>query len=297
MLYWDDLRYFLAIARYHSLSAAARKLRVTQSTMGRRLDSLETRLGVKLLKRTPNGYVLTPAGTRALERTERMETEALTLERKVSGCDVRLEGNVRVTTVETFGAAILTPFFAEFQRRLPGISLDLVTDNRTLSLSKRDADIAVRLARPEQHDLIVKKTGNIAFALYASKTYLKQHGAPNFAAECKGHSVIALHDELPSFPDARWLAKLASRARVVLSSNSRYAHVEAAVEGAGMACLPCYLADRYRELVRLKTPSNAPLREIWLAVHKDTRQTPRIRAVFDAIADGLRARTSMLNPN
>ena len=281
---WDDLRYFLAIARRHSLSAAARELRVTQSTMGRRLDGLESRLGVKLLKRTPNGYVLTSAGKRVLVNTERMEIEALSLERKVGGCDVRLDGNVRVTTVETLGATILTRLLAEFQRRLPGISLELVMDNRTLSLSKRDADIAVRLARPQQQDLIVKKVGNVAFALYASKAYLKQHGAPDFVAGCEGHSVIALHDEIPSFPDAQWLAKLTSKAKIVLSSNSRYSHLEAAVEGAGMACLPRYLADRHKTLVRLKTPGGAPLREIWLAVHKDTRQTARVRAVFDAIA-------------
>jgi DNA-binding transcriptional LysR family regulator len=294
---WDDFRYFLAVARNRSLSAASRELRVTQSTVGRRLDGLETRLGVRLLKRTPNGYVLTPAGMRVLENAERIESETHALERQVTGFDTRLGGSVRVTTIETFGAAILAPLFAELQQRLPAVSVELVTDSRTLSLFKRDADIAVRLARPEQYDLIAKRIGNVGFAVYASKGYLRDHGNPDFTTGCDEHKIITLHEDLLSFPDARWLAKLTSKAKLAFVSNSRYVHVEAALAGIGLACLPSYLADRHAELVRLETPSRAPMREIWLAVHRDTRRTPRIRAVFDAITAGVKARASMLNPN
>jgi DNA-binding transcriptional LysR family regulator len=294
---WDDFRYFLAVVRNRSLSAASRELRVTQSTVGRRLEGLESRLGAGLLKRTPDGYVLTPAGVRVLENAERIEREAHALERQVTGFDTRVGGSVRVTTIETFGAVILAPLFAELWRRLPDVSVELLTDNRSLSLFKREADIAVRLTRPEQHDLIFKRIGNVGFAVYASKAYLRQHGSPDFTTGCDGHTIITLHQDLLSFPDARWSAKLTSRAKPAFVSNSRNVHVEAALAGVGLACLPYYLADRHAELVRLETPSRAPTREVWLAVHRDMRRTPRIRAVFDAIAAGVNARASILNPN
>jgi DNA-binding transcriptional LysR family regulator len=294
---WDEFRYFLAVARNRSLSAAARQLRVTQSTVGRRIEGLERRLGAKLLTKTPDGYVLTTAGLHALQNAERMESEAHALERQLAGLDMRLGGSVRVTTIETLGAVVLAPLFAELRRRLPEISLELVTDNRSLSLFKRDADIAVRLARPEQRDLVIKKIGDIAFALYASKDYLRQHGNPTFTTGCDGHTVIALYQDFPSFPDARWLANLTSGAKLAFVSNSRHIHVEATLQGIGLACLPRYLADRHDELVRLEAPSRAPSREVWLAVHRDMRRTPRIRAVFDAIAAGVKLRASMLNPD
>lgn len=293
---WDDLKYFLAIARHRSLSAAARELRVTQSTAGRRLEALETGLAVKLLKLTPDGYVPTPAGIRVIESTERIESEALAIEREVNGADAQLEGTVRVTTIETLGAVVLAPLFVELRRSLPDVLVELVTENQSLNLFKRDADIAVRLTRPKQKDLVVKKVGEISFALYASDNYLAEHSAPDFSNGCVGHGIVAMNEENMSFPDARWFSELTNSATTIFSSNSRLAHIEAALSGAGIVCLPRYLADRHAKLVRIEAPDQAPSREIWLAVHKDTRNTPRIRAVLNALAEGFETCTRTLNP-
>ena len=179
MLDWDDLRSFLAIARHRTLSGAARALSVQQSTMGRRLDALEERAGVTLLQKTPGGYVLTAAGEAVLGHVERIEQEAHAIERTVTGRDVRLEGSVRLTTVETMAVEVLTPILTAFLARYPGITLDLVTDTRTLSLSRREADVAVRMMRPEGHELVARKVGEVGFGLYASPGYLERMGMPD----------------------------------------------------------------------------------------------------------------------
>ncbi len=184
VLDWDDLRFFLAIARTGSLTAAARELRVTQSTVGRRLASLESSLGARLLHRTPEGYVLTLAGEAILGQAERVEAEALSVERAVGGRDAQLEGIVRVAAVETLASHVLAPCFCALQSRSPEIVIELLADVRQLSLAMREADVAVRLSRFEQHDLIARRIGGLAYGLYASPAYLERHGEPDFGAGC-----------------------------------------------------------------------------------------------------------------
>ncbi|MBN9563613.1 MAG: LysR family transcriptional regulator [Alphaproteobacteria bacterium] len=287
MLDWDDLRSFLAIARHRTLSGAARALSVQQSTMGRRLDALEERAGVILLQKTPGGYLLTGAGEAVLGHVERIEQETLAIERTITGRDVRLEGNVRLTTVETMAVDILTPILTAFLARYPGITLDLVTDTRTLSLSRREADVAVRLIRPEGHELVARKIGEIGFGLYASPGYLEQMGMPDLEAGAPGHRAILSLDELTGAAETAWIRDAFSQTQVALRTNSRYAHAAAAEAGVGIAGLTHYLAQG-RNLVRLPTPTPTPRREVWLAVHEDTRHTPRIRALMEALTAGLK---------
>lgn len=180
MLDWDDLRFFLAVARLGSLSAAAKELHVAQSTVGRRLASLEAGLGVRLLNRTPDGYVVTLAGLEVREKAERLEKEAHSLERDVGGRDTRLTGLVRVTCAESVASHILAPCFAALHRQHPEIMIELIPDPRQLSLSMREAEISVRLSRPDQHDLTIRRLGSLAFGLYASRSYLGQHGELDF---------------------------------------------------------------------------------------------------------------------
>lgn len=175
MLDWDDLRYFLAIAQHGSLSAAAKELHVAQSTVGRRLASLERSLGARLLNRTPDGYFPTLAGQNVREQAERLEAEVLALERNVGGRDTRLSGLVRVTCAETVASQILAPCLATLHTEHPEIMIELIPNQRELSLSMREADIAVRLKRPDQHDLVVRRVGSLAFGLYASPEYLERY--------------------------------------------------------------------------------------------------------------------------
>lgn len=298
MLDWDDLRFFLAIARLRSLSAAARELRVTQSTVGRRLASLESGLGARLLHRTPEGYVPTLAGEAILGQAERVEAEMRAVERTVGGRDAQLEGVVRVTAVDTLASHVLVPCFAALQAGSPEVALELVADVRHLSLAMREADIAVRLAPFEGHDLVVRRIGALAHGLYASPPYLERHGEPDFGAGCAGHRLVTGLDgaEVPEL--AGWLAAIAPRATVVLRTDSPEAQLQSALCGTGIACLTRLRGDALgARLRRLEAPqAQSAAVGIWLAVHKDNRRTPRIRLVLDAVVRAFRECAAELDP-
>jgi DNA-binding transcriptional LysR family regulator len=282
MLDWDDLKTFLAIARHGTLSAAARSLKVSQTTMGRRLDHLHGRAGATLLERTPSGYRLTPTGAAILGEVERMEDAALSLERTITGEDRRLEGLVRVTTVDALAAHILTPGLAALQAAHPGIVVEVITDNRSLSLARREADIAVRLGRFDAHETVVRKIGEMAFAVYGAPSYLDSAGLPDLANGAPGHRIVRVQDDLLDTPDGRWFAERTTQAVPALLANSREVQLHAVVAGLGLGHLPCYLAAPAAALTRLDTGA-VLTREIWMGVHRDTRHAPRIVAVQEAI--------------
>jgi DNA-binding transcriptional LysR family regulator len=293
---WEDLKTFLAIARHGNLSAGARALAVSQATMGRRLVALHARIGAKLLQRTPSGFVLTPAGERILASVERMEFEANSVERAVSGEDVRLEGLVRLTTVETFGARIVIPALSGLQASHPGIAVELITDTRSLSLARREADIAIRLAPFEQHDAVVSRIADMAFGLYAADDYLASHGDPDADAGA-GHRLINFQEDFSGLVEAAWLRRVAANATTALRANSRDVQLNACVSGLGLAALPRYLADCVAGLRLVATRIAPPVREVWLGVHKDMRATPRIRAVLETVTSGIRAQSAKLSPS
>lgn len=300
MLDWDDLRFFLAVARHTSLSAAAKDLHVAQSTVGRRLISLEASLGVRLLNRTPDGYVPTLAGEDVRKQAERVEEEALTLERQVVGRDRRLAGLVRVTSSETIGSSLIAPCFGALHLQHPDTMIELLPNLRELSLSMREADIAVRIHQPEQHDLVVRRIGTIAFALYASPDYLERHGELDFTGGLSGHHLITQLEGIQDATQTDWLAELAPRARISLQTSSHAAAMAAALHGGGLASLIRYHADREEGLVRIEVPplpSLIPTAALWLVVHKDNRNTPRIRVALDHITKWVKKESQKLNPN
>jgi DNA-binding transcriptional LysR family regulator len=291
MLDWDDLRFFLAVARTGSLSAAARDLHCTQSTVGRRLSSLEARLGVRLLNRTPHGYVLAPAGEVALRHAERIAAEAAAVERAVGGRDAQLAGNVTVACIESVASNILAPCFAALHRDYPEVVIELVPAARHLSLPGREADISIHQRRPEQQEVVVRRIGGITFGLYASPGYLERFGAPVFADGCAGHRVIALPDDLHDLPQMRWLTDLTAKARVVLKTPSYENRLSAALAGDGIACLPRFHAAEIAGLRQIDDPAMpAPVADLWLAVHKDNRRVRRVRAVVQSISDAVSKR-------
>ncbi len=293
---WDDLRTFLTIARHQTLSAAARALGVQQPTMGRRLEALEQRAGTRLLLKTPHGYVLTEAGEAVLGNVERMEQEATAAARRITGVDVRLEGVVRLTTVETLAAEVLSPALAAFRRTHPAVQVEVVASRHSLSLTKREADVALRLASFTQSDLVVRKVGAVAYALYAARSYLERHGEPDWSAGAAGHTLVLTEQDLLGLPEMQWLLASAPAASVGMASNSRLVHWAAARDGVGLACLPCYLGDGVPDLVRVPAPAPGPIRDLWLGVHADLRHMPRIRAFSEAIRTGLQDARERLVP-
>jgi len=294
MLTWDDLRSFLAIARNGNLSAAARMLNVSQTTMGRRLELLHARAGARLLQKTPNGFILTPAGRRVLKNVERMEAEALSIERAIAGEDDKIGGEVRITTVETLGTRVLTPIIKGLVDEHPALSVELMIDRRPLSLSRREADLALRLAEFEQHEIVVRRVAALSFAPYACRDYLASRGRPDFGAGAPGHAVVTVQGDLSMLPDAKRLRELTHAARVVLRTNSREAQLQAVRAGYGIAMLPRVLTRGELDLVELAPLGDRVVRSVWLGVHQDMRNIPRMRFVADRIADALRRSEHML---
>jgi DNA-binding transcriptional LysR family regulator len=293
MFEWDDARHFLAIHRKGSLSAAARQLGVNQSTVGRRLLALEERLGTKLFIRTRDGYRIGPAGEQLLPHAERMEDEATAIAREITGHVTTLAGTVRVTTPDLFGAQIIMPLLVQFHERYPEIDLELDADNRLRSLSKREADMAVRMGGRMGGALAVRKIGTFGNAAYVSKRYLERRGRPREGA-WDGHDFIGFSDPLLRMPESRWIEERATRGRVVLRTANTLAQLTAAVAGLGVALLPCYAGDAEPELTRLVPPASCEFQPIWLAVHEDMRHSARIRACSDFLAEAIRTQSARL---
>ena len=292
---WNDLRYFLAIAREGTLASAARGLEVDASTVGRRLAALEEELGSKLFDRTPAGLVLTEAGRGIRSAVEEMEASALAVERRTSGEDARLEGVVRITLTEAFAVDIVLPRFAPFRERHPGIEVQFLTDYGALDLARREADIAIRLTRPQDGTLVARKVGEIAIAPYASEAYLEQRGPPDPARGFVGHDVIGYADAAAKWPEARWLAEAAPGAGVAVRCNSLLSVVTAAVAGMGVGVMPCLCGDREPGLRRVAPLVASLRRDIWLVVHADLQHNARVRATLHFLTELIQRERPLLS--
>jgi DNA-binding transcriptional LysR family regulator len=296
MLDWDDLRFFLAVARHRTLAAAAKYLQVTQSTVSRRLAALQTRMGVRLLQREADGYVLTLAGESIRAHVERVEAEALSVERTVAGHDIRLEGLVRITSSQLLTSHLLAPGFASLHARHRGIRIESLPDMPDEPLATQDAEIAVRLRRFEHYELVVRNIGVLAFGLYGCVAYLARQGEPDLDNGCRGHQLIALLDDRNLSAQAAWLAEHAGGAEVVLRADSYETQHWAAYCGGGLALLPRFRADAEPALHRITTPTPIPSAEIWLGVHRENRQVPRVRAVLDCVTASVHRQAALLDP-
>ena len=285
---WDDLRLFLAVARAGSLSGAARALGVNHSTVFRRINAFEERLGVRLFERFPGGYVLTPAGEEMREAALRIEDEVATLGRKVSGQDLRLSGTVRITTIDMLGLGLLPRHLAAFRSAYPGIELEMQLTNAALNLGRREADVALRVGNEPPEALIGRRVGRLAFAVYGSAGYCARR--PDTSLE--GHDWIGLDSE--QAPLARRFARFLPGARATFRANSVAATIAAARAGIGLAALPCGLADPDPDLVRIAdVPQDFGL-DLWLLTHEDLRRTARIRAFMDFLAEAIAREAPLL---
>jgi len=285
MLDWNDLRHFLAVHRAGNLLRAAGELGLNATTIGRRLTALEDGLGTKLFDRTPEGYTLTPAGRELLPRAERMEQEVLALERTVAGADAAARGVVRVTATEMLATRFVAPHIAGFAARNPEITVELHCTNEVVSLARREADLALRLARPREDNVVTRRLSTVPLALYASAGYLAEHGAPQDPEQSlAGHQVLLFADTRHFVDENEWLLPRTEGARVVLRSDSVSAVYAAAARGLGIALLPRVVADRDSRLTRLVTRTSSRPREIWMTVHRDLRSTARVQRVMEFLA-------------
>lgn len=284
---WDDLRIVLALGRAGTLAGAAQALGLDRSTVFRRIGALEAALGVRLFERLGGAWRPTAAGEAATRAAERIEEEALALGRDLAGRDARLVGRLRVTASETLAFRLLMRCIAAFRRAHPGITVELTIENRLLSLSKREADVALRATRPTQGDLFGRRIGTIAWTAYAARSYAQAHGLPRAPGELGLHALIGWDDPSVQVRAAEWLAANAPESAVVYRSNSLVNQLMAAREGIGIAILPCYLGDPEPDLVRAFAPLAELTPELWLVTHADLKRTARVRAFFDIVGEGL----------
>ncbi|WP_136068630.1 LysR family transcriptional regulator [Modicisalibacter radicis] len=277
---WDDLRIALAIAESGSLAGAARRLGVNHATVFRRLGELERQLGVRLFERSRGGYVATPAGEDLAATAARVAGEVADAERRVLGQDLALSGTLRITTTDTLLAGLLTPLFARFRAAHPRIVLEVVVSNRTLNISRRDADIAIRPTLTPPETLVGRRVGRIAQASY---TRADRHAEP----ACPAWIGPDPHLGYPVLE--AWMARQGHDARVVYRVDSMLAMQSAVQNGMGCGVLPCYLADADCSLQRLGEPIDELAIDLWLLTHPDLRRTARVRALFGFLAESLEA--------
>ncbi len=288
---WDDLRFVLALARAGSLLRAARALGVDHTTVGRRIDSVEGALGVRLFTRTTTGLVPTAEAEALLPELTRVEDAVHALERGAHAKRDAVEGTVRVTSSETFGVGYLAARLAAFASKHPGLTVELVTGGDILDLGRRDADVAVRFFRSRHESLVVRRAGELAHGLYASREYLRRWPVTK-VGELKDHPILTTSPG-PNVVEAAWVEQLTHGAKPAFVSNLTIALVEAARASAGIAVLPRYLGDAQRELQRLPMPGE-PREPIWVTVHRDLKQTRRVRAVLNFIGEALAADRQLL---
>jgi DNA-binding transcriptional LysR family regulator len=285
---WDDLRVFLAVAQEGSLSGAARTLGVNHSTVFRRIGAFEVALGVRLFERLPGGYVLTPAGEEMRDGALRVENEIATLSRKVNGQDLRLSGTVRVTTIDMLALWILPRHLRAFRTDFPGIELEISVSNIALNLTKREADVALRVGNEPPENLVGRRVGRLKFAIYGSRDY--RINRPE--EDLQSHDWIGLDPE--HAPLVRRFARFLPDVRPTYRANSVAVAIAAAKAGIGLATLPCGIADVDPDLVRVgPLPEDFTL-DLWLLTHEDLRRTARIRAFLDFLAEALAAEAPLL---
>lgn len=276
---WDDLRVFLAVRRSGSHAAAARALDVDATTVGRRMTALERALGAKLFDRTPAGLVATDAGTRLFARAERVEAEVLACERELGGVDARASGTVRVTAGDGLVHFVLAPAAVDLQRSHPGITLVLHGDTRSLDLSRREADVALRLARPKEPSLVTKRVGAMRFGLFASRAWLDRNGTPRKVTDLGGQAFIGFEAELDGIPQMRWLKRTVPDPRWVVRATTTTAQVFACAAGLGVALLADFTAAADPRLVPVLPRLATPTRAMYITVHEDVRKRARVEAV------------------
>lgn len=286
---WDDLRFFLAVARHGGLSGAARALAVNQSTVSRRITALEEQLDARLFDRQARGYALTAVGEAMLVLAARVEDDVFAVDRSVSGADQALRGVVRITTVDEVLQAV-APALAEFRQAYPGIILDVDTDLRAASLTRREADIALRPGfAPTEPDVVGYKLVGMSYAFYASPAYVDARGRPRRVADLRRHDLIGFANERRQ----SILRSLVEEPEVVFRAHGMPAQAIAARAGIGIAYLPRFMGEPDADLVRVLAPKVDHGFHLWLLIHADLRQTARVRAFVEALSASVRAQRSL----
>jgi DNA-binding transcriptional LysR family regulator len=286
---WDLYRSFLGALREGSLSAAARALGLTQPTLGRHIDALEDSLGAKLFARSQHGLSPTAAARELAFHAEAMEAAAEAFRRAASGEAAETGGTVRLTASNLIGAEVLPPILTAFRRDHPNIAIELALSNRNQDLSRREADIAIRMMRPTQKSLVVKRLGAVHIHLYAHRDYLARHGTPRTVEDLARHTIIGFDRDASAFRSMDTGGTPIARELFALRTDDDYAQLNALRAGFGIGGAQDGIAARSADLVPILPSHIAFKLEMWLVMHEDLRSSKRVRLLYDHLAVALKA--------
>jgi DNA-binding transcriptional LysR family regulator len=276
-LNWDDLRIFLAVARNGTLAQAAARLNIDATTVARRIKRLEATLSSTLFEHTPTGHILTTRGTLLVEQAQSMEDATIAATEMAGNISDGTAGVVRVSVSEGFGTGIIARNLYTFTRSYPNVAIELVTSSGFLSPSRREADIAIMLARPNGGPLVVRKLTNYHLGLYGNASISNV----NDMSEMSNHPIVGYVPDLIYAPELRYLDQIAGNPVATLTSTSVNAQAQMVRHGAGIGILPCFIGDMDHELRRLLPGSIDIRRSFWLVVHRDMRSVARVRHFMD----------------
>ncbi|XOZ33655.1 LysR family transcriptional regulator [Halomonadaceae bacterium KBTZ08] len=288
---WDHLRYIHALACGGTLSKGAERLGVHATTVLRRLDQMERELGVRLFERTRDGLFTTTAGEQAYHLANRLLPDIDHLERQLIGQDSRPEGTVRLATTDTLLLGLLNPMVAAITHRHPGIQIEIITGNDVISLSRREADIAIRPTDDPQETLVGRRIATIECAVYGATDYLEANGRTK---ELGKHNWVVPDDSLSHMAYSRWFHRSLKTTTPSLRCNSLQSLSGLVEAGAGLGVLPCYLGDAQNRLERIHGPLEGYGTGLWLLTHQDLKRMARIRVVLDELAEQLTEKRPMI---
>jgi DNA-binding transcriptional LysR family regulator len=294
MMDWNDLRFFLAVARGGSTAAAARSLAVNQSTVARRIAVLEEAFGLRLFDKKRDGYRLTPEGEALLEEAILVEQSVQALTRRATALDSAFTGSLRVTTAEGMALGLVPQLLNEFHRRYPGIKVNLLIEDRYNDLSDGRAEVALRAGPPSNGSLIGRKLSDQSWAVYGSRGYLERVGSPTMPDDLSSHRLIGFDGAIENITPARWLRSVASDCEIACRSNSVLGLLLAVQSGFGLALLPCQIGDAEPDLVRVIDPQPGLTSGFWILTHPDLHKRPKIRAFFDFMSEEIVKYRSLL---
>ena len=286
---WDDVRIFLALARAGSLTAAARDLRVEHTTVARRIAQLEQALGLHLFDRLPRGWILSSEGEQLAGRAAQMEEQAHEFMREAAD-GIQLSGTVRLSASPSLGQEFLLPRLCAIHQRWASITLELVVETRVAVLSRREADLALRIGRPQDPGLAARLLGNMAYGLYCAAGYTEGRSEADWR-------FIGYDESLAHAPEHQWLESLRGGRSYALRANTLPLQRDAARMGLGLAVLPHFMAAGEPRLERLPMDAGPAAREIWLVVHPDVRRSPRVRLIADLLVEVVSGGADVLAPS
>jgi len=295
-LNWDDLKYFLALYRNSSFLAAAAELRVTHTTVARRISALEERLQARLFLRTETGCRPTNEGELLLPLAEQLESTIINMEGLVSGKNRQLTGAIRVGAPDGIGNSFLASCLGRFQAGHPGLEIELIAAPMYHSLTKREVDILITVHKPTRGHVVARKLTDYGLGLFASRIYLERNPAIRSRKDLGNHQFIGYIDDLLFDQDLRFMEEVSPGLQARFRSSTVLAQARAAAAGAGIGVIPYFLAHEEKELVQI-LPDYSFTRSYWLQVNPDTRQLARVRATIDFIVAEIEAaRELFLSP-